>query len=29
MDIAFSPEELTFREEVRGFFDEQFDDELV
>ena len=29
MDIAFSPEELTFRDEVRGFFDEQFDDELV
>ncbi|MGB1440203.1 MAG: acyl-CoA dehydrogenase family protein, partial [Luminiphilus sp.] len=29
MDIAFSPDELAFREEVRAFFDEQFDDELV
>ena len=28
MDIAFSPDELAFREEVRAFFDEQFDDEL-
>ena len=29
MDIAFSPEELAFRDEVRAFFDDQFDDEVV
>jgi alkylation response protein AidB-like acyl-CoA dehydrogenase len=29
MDISFAQEDLAFRDEVRTFFDEQFDDELV
>ncbi|MGD2007958.1 MAG: acyl-CoA dehydrogenase family protein, partial [Cellvibrionales bacterium] len=29
MDISFSPEDLAFRDEVRAFFDEQFDEELI
>ena len=29
MDISFAQEDLAFRDEVRAFFDEQFDDELV